>query len=94
MNRVPAKGLPSILRSVTNRIARCFLADRLRKDLGRSRNVIIRHLLDKYKMEEGRDYTMVSEVREVNRHHYNDKPRKISKPLPKKSRARSPSGEG
>jgi 2-pyrone-4,6-dicarboxylate lactonase len=27
-------------------------------------------------MEEGRDYTMVSETREVNRHHYNDKPRK------------------
>jgi 2-pyrone-4,6-dicarboxylate lactonase len=60
------------------------LGDQLRKDLGLDlEDVIVRHLLEKYSMEEGRDYTMVSEVREVNRHHYNDKPRKISKPLPK-----------
>jgi 2-pyrone-4,6-dicarboxylate lactonase len=53
------------------------LGDRLRKDLGLDlEDVIVNHLSEKYKMEEGRDYTMVSETREVNRHHYNDKPRK------------------
>jgi 2-pyrone-4,6-dicarboxylate lactonase len=53
------------------------LGDRLRKDLGLDlEDVIVNHLAEKYKMEEGRDYTMVSETREVNRHHYNDKPRK------------------
>jgi 2-pyrone-4,6-dicarboxylate lactonase len=52
------------------------LGDRLRKDLGLDlEDVIVSHLSGKYKMEEGRDYTMVSETREVNRHHYNDKPR-------------------
>jgi 2-pyrone-4,6-dicarboxylate lactonase len=52
------------------------LGDRLRKDLGLDlEDVIVNHLAEKYKMEEGRDYTMVSETREVNRHHYNDKPR-------------------
>jgi len=52
------------------------LGDRLRKDLGLDlEDVIVNHLSEKYKMEEGRDYTMVSETREVNRHHYNDKPR-------------------
>jgi len=52
------------------------LGDRLRKDLGLDLgDVIVFHLSEKYKMEEGRDYTMVSETREVNRHHYNDKPR-------------------
>jgi len=53
------------------------LGDRLRKDLGLDlEDVIVSHLSEKYKMEEGREYTMVSETREVNRHHYNDKPRK------------------
>lgn len=53
------------------------LGDRLRKDLGLDlEDVIVHHLSAKYQMEEGRDYTMVSETREVNRHHYNDKPRK------------------
>jgi len=53
------------------------LGDRLRKDLGLDlEDVIVCHLSEKYKMEEGRDYTMVSETREVNRHHYNDKPRR------------------
>ena len=53
------------------------LGDRLRKDLGLDlEDVIVNHLSGKYKMEEGREYTMVSETREVNRHHYNDKPRK------------------
>jgi len=52
------------------------LGDRLRKDLGLDlEDVIVNHLSEKYQMEEGRDYTMVSETREVNRHHYNDKPR-------------------
>src|SRR4051812_18220409 len=60
------------------------LGDRLRKDLGLDlEDVVVRHLSQKYTMEEGREYTMVSETREVNRHHYNDKPRKISSPLPK-----------
>jgi 2-pyrone-4,6-dicarboxylate lactonase len=60
------------------------LGDRLRKDLGLDlEDVIVQHLSEKYRMEEGREYTMVSETREVNRHHYNDKPRKQSKPLPK-----------
>ena len=60
------------------------LGDRLRKDLGLDlEDVIVQHLSEKYQMEEGREYTMVSETREVNRHHYNDKPRKRSKPLPK-----------
>jgi 2-pyrone-4,6-dicarboxylate lactonase len=60
------------------------LGDRLRKDLGLDlEDVIVTHFLEKYKMEEGREYTMVSETREVNRHHYNDKPRKQFKPLPK-----------
>jgi 2-pyrone-4,6-dicarboxylate lactonase len=60
------------------------LGDRLRKDLGLDlEDVIVNHLSEKYKMEEGREYTMVSETREVNRHHYNDKPRKKSKPLPR-----------
>src|SRR5690349_4220941 len=55
------------------------LGDRLRKDLGLDlEDVIVNHLSEKYKMEEGREYTMVSETREVNRHHYNDKPRKKS----------------
>jgi 2-pyrone-4,6-dicarboxylate lactonase len=58
------------------------LGDRLRKDLGLDlEDVIVRHL-QKYDMVEGREYTMVSETREVNRHHYNDKPRKLAKPLP------------
>src|SRR5580704_2928950 len=58
------------------------LGDRLRKDLGLDlEDVIVTHLSEKYQMEEGRDYTMVSETREVIRHHYNDKPRKKSKPL-------------
>jgi 2-pyrone-4,6-dicarboxylate lactonase len=53
------------------------LGDRLRKDLGLDlEDVIVNHLSEKYQMEEGREYTMVSETREVNRHHYNDKPRK------------------
>ncbi len=53
------------------------LGDRLRKDLGLDlEDVIVNHLYEKYQMEEGKDYTMVSETREVNRHHYNDKPRK------------------
>ena len=52
------------------------LGDRLRKDLGLDlEDIIVNHLSEKYQMEEGRDYTMVSETREVNRHHYNDKPR-------------------
>jgi 2-pyrone-4,6-dicarboxylate lactonase len=60
------------------------LGDRLRKDLGLDlEEVIVNHLSSKYNMEEGREYTMVSETREVNRHHYNDRPRKKSKPLPK-----------
>jgi 2-pyrone-4,6-dicarboxylate lactonase len=59
------------------------LGDRLRKDLGLDlEDVIVRHLSERHNLEEGRDYTMVSETREVNRHHYNDKPRKKSKPLP------------
>jgi len=53
------------------------LGDRLRKDLGLDlEDIIVNHLSEKYQMEEGREYTMVSETREVNRHHYNDKPRK------------------
>ncbi len=53
------------------------LGDRLRKDLGLDlEDIIVSHLSEKYQMEEGREYTMVSETREVNRHHYNDKPRK------------------
>ena len=60
------------------------LGDRLRKDLGLDlEDVVVNCLSEKYQMEEGRDYTMVSETREVNRHHYNDKPRKRSKPLAK-----------
>jgi len=60
------------------------LGDRLRKDLGLDlEDVIVRHLSEKYNMEEGREYTMVSETREVNRNHYNDKPRTITKPLPR-----------
>jgi 2-pyrone-4,6-dicarboxylate lactonase len=60
------------------------LGDRLRKDLGLDlEDVIVNHLSEKYNMEEGREYTMVSETREVNRHHYNDKPRKKAKSLPK-----------
>jgi 2-pyrone-4,6-dicarboxylate lactonase len=60
------------------------LGDRLRKDLGLDlEDVIVRHLSTKYQMEEGRDYTMVSETREVNRHHYNDKPRKQAPVRPK-----------
>ena len=60
------------------------LGDRLRKDLGLDlEEVIVNHLSSKYNMEEGREYTMVSETREVNRHHYNDRPRPKSKPLPK-----------
>ena len=60
------------------------LGDRLRKDLGLDlEDIIVCHLSEKYNMEEGREYTMVSETREVNRHHYNDKPRKTTKPLPK-----------
>src|SRR5215472_5457569 len=60
------------------------LGDRLRKDLGLDlEEVIVDHLSSKYNMEEGREYTMVSETREVNRHHYNDRPRKKSKPLAK-----------
>ncbi len=59
------------------------LGDRLRKDLGLDlEDVIVRHLLQKYNLAEGRDYTMVSETREVNRRHYNDKPRKLSPPRP------------
>jgi len=60
------------------------LGDRLRKDLGLDlEDVIVNHLSEKYKMEEGQDYTMVSETREVNRHHYNDKPRKMFPARPK-----------
>jgi 2-pyrone-4,6-dicarboxylate lactonase len=60
------------------------LGDRLRKDLGLDlEEIVVNHLSEKYQMEEGREYTMVSETREVNRHHYNDKPRKKSKALPK-----------
>jgi 2-pyrone-4,6-dicarboxylate lactonase len=60
------------------------LGDRLRKDLGLDlEEIVVDHLSSKYNMEEGREYTMVSETREVNRHHYNDRPRKKSKPLPK-----------
>ncbi|HSP70346.1 MAG TPA: amidohydrolase family protein [Bryobacteraceae bacterium] len=60
------------------------LGDRLRKDLGLDlEDVIVDHLSGKYKMEEGREYTMVSETREVNRHHYNDKPRKKVPARPK-----------
>jgi 2-pyrone-4,6-dicarboxylate lactonase len=60
------------------------LGDRLRKDLGLDlEDAVVQHLSEKYQMEEGRDYTMVSETREVNRHHYNDKPRARRKPLPK-----------
>ncbi|HXP87894.1 MAG TPA: amidohydrolase family protein [Bryobacteraceae bacterium] len=60
------------------------LGDRLRKDLGLDlEEVIVTHLADKYQMEEGREYTMVSETREVNRHHYNDKPRKRAKSRPR-----------
>jgi 2-pyrone-4,6-dicarboxylate lactonase len=60
------------------------LGDRLRQDLGLDlEEVIVNHLSTKYSMEEGREYTMVSETREVNRHHYNDRPRKKSQPLPK-----------
>jgi len=60
------------------------LGDRLRKDLGLDlEDVIVNHLFEKYQMEEGKDYTMVSETREVNRHHYNDKPRKRMPPRPK-----------
>jgi 2-pyrone-4,6-dicarboxylate lactonase len=60
------------------------LGDRLRKDLGLDlEDVIVSHLSDKYNMEEGRDYTMVSETREVNRHHYNDEPRKKVPARPK-----------
>ena len=66
------------------------LGDRLRKDLGLDlEDVIVNHLSEKYKMEEGRDYTMVSETREVNRHHYNDKPRKKVPPRSEESRAQS-----
>jgi 2-pyrone-4,6-dicarboxylate lactonase len=60
------------------------LGDRLRKDLGLDlEDVVVRHLSEKHKMEEGQDYTMVSETREVNRHHYNDKPRKQASARPK-----------
>src|SRR3984957_15418685 len=60
------------------------LGDRLRKDLGLDlEDIIVCHLSEKYNMEEGREYTMVSETREVNRHHYNDKPRKKTKTLAK-----------
>jgi 2-pyrone-4,6-dicarboxylate lactonase len=60
------------------------LGDRLRKDLGLDlEDLIVRHLSEKYKMEEGREYTMVSETREVNRHHYNDKPRPVPPARPK-----------
>jgi len=60
------------------------LGDRLRKDLGLDlEDVIVRHLSEKHQMEEGRDYTMVSETREVNRHHYNDKPRTQAPARPK-----------
>src|SRR5579871_2155100 len=60
------------------------LGDRLRKDLGLDlEDVIVEHLAAKYQMEEGQHYTMVSETREVNRHHYNDKPRKQFKARPK-----------
>ncbi len=60
------------------------LGDRLRKDLGLDlEDIIVNHLSEKYQMEEGREYTMVSETREVNRHHYNDKPRKRVKALAK-----------
>jgi 2-pyrone-4,6-dicarboxylate lactonase len=60
------------------------LGDRLRKDLGLDlEDVIVAHLADKYQMEEGRHYTMVSETREVNRHHYNDKPRQRAAARPK-----------
>lgn len=60
------------------------LGDRLRRDLGLDlEDVIVRHLSEKYKMDEGREYTMVSETREVNRHHYNDKPRPQAPARPK-----------
>src|SRR5215831_6203137 len=60
------------------------LGDRLRKDLGLDlEEVVVDYLSSKYNMEEGREYTMVYETREVNRHHYNDRPRPKSKPLPK-----------
>src|ERR1700730_16250689 len=60
------------------------LGDRLRKDLGLDlEDVIVRHLLEQHQMDEGVHYTMVSETREVNRHHYNDKPRPLTKPRPK-----------
>jgi 2-pyrone-4,6-dicarboxylate lactonase len=60
------------------------LGDRLRKDLGLDlEDVIVTHLSAKYQMEEGREYTMVSETREVNRQHYNDKPRKKAQLLPR-----------
>lgn len=60
------------------------LGDRLRQDLGLDlEEIVVDHLSSKYNMEEGHEYTMVSETREVNRHHYNDRPRKKSKPLPK-----------
>jgi 2-pyrone-4,6-dicarboxylate lactonase len=69
------------------------LGDRLRKDLGLDlEDVIVNHLSEKYKMEEGREYTMVSETREVNRHHYNDKPRKKS-PARAKNLAPNPNPE-
>ena len=56
--------------------------DRLRKDLGLDlEDVVVDHLAAKYQMQEGRDYTMVSETREVNRQHYNDKPRKRPQPF-------------
>jgi 2-pyrone-4,6-dicarboxylate lactonase len=59
------------------------LGDRLRKDLGLDlEDIIVDHLSSRYKMEEGHEYTMVSETREVNRHHYNDRPRPKSKLLP------------
>jgi 2-pyrone-4,6-dicarboxylate lactonase len=60
------------------------LGDRLRKDLGLDlEDIIVKHLFSKCQMEEGKHYTMVSETREVNRHHYNDRPRKQLHPLPK-----------
>ena len=60
------------------------LGDRLRKDLGLDlEEIIVDHLSSKYNMEEGREYTMVSETREVNRHHYNDRPRRRLMPFPK-----------
>lgn len=60
------------------------LGDKLRKDLGLDlEDIVVRHLSGKYQMEEGREYTMVSETREVNRHHYNDRPRKQLPEFPK-----------